>query len=175
MYAAGILPITWIHDEAYFLLGKDSRDGSWSDFAGRSESVDRDVAACAAREFWEETHGLVVGEAKVMRLRLNPATSIMVESKTQNGLPFYCYITEIPFLPHLRASFQKSVSFLKNRTKTYIEKTDVRWVSWSELIGGALPKRGVFKHTLEQHRGLLAYVVKKGPTGFKAACSAFGS
>ena len=31
-YAAGILPITWFEDTALFLVGKDLRDETYSDF-----------------------------------------------------------------------------------------------------------------------------------------------
>lgn len=171
MYAAGILPIAWINGEAYFLLGKDARDGTWSDFAGRSETSDQDIAATAAREFWEETHGLVVSEPRVMRARL-PGNSVVLESRTQNGLPFWCYVVEVPWLPWLRNTFLKTVYFLKkNRAapRVYVEKLDVCYFRWDEL--GALPKRGVFRATIDQHRETLETIVRAGPENWRKMCS----
>lgn len=175
MYAAGILPISWVDGRALFLLGKDARDGSWSDFAGRAEPVDRDKAACAAREFWEETHGLIASDPRSMRARLTPQNSVLLLSRTQNNLPFYCYVVELPYLPWLRATFLKTVAFLRHRTspRVYVEKTDVRYVTWEDLVGPGVPKRGVFRNTIEQHRQTLERIVAAGPTGWKASCVAF--
>ena len=40
-YAAGILPMTWHAGEALFLVGKDLRDDTFSDFGGKCERCDK--------------------------------------------------------------------------------------------------------------------------------------
>ena len=47
-YAAGILPITWCGSTALFLVGKDVRDDSFSDFGGRVERVDENSPVSTA-------------------------------------------------------------------------------------------------------------------------------
>lgn len=57
--SAGILPISRNeHGDVVFLLGKDSRDGVFSDFGGKAEVIDNgDPVNTATREFYEETLG----------------------------------------------------------------------------------------------------------------------
>lgn len=177
-YAAGVLPISWVYTNncwtCLFLLGKDGRDHSYSDFAGRAERIDKDAPACAAREFWEETYGLLIPDQKIIRARIL-SHSVLCMSRTQNNMPFYCYILEMPYIPGLRATFLKTVSFLRGRgiPKLYIEKTDVKYCTWDELMGSDPPKRGVFKATLDQHRATLEAIVAAGPGGWRSMVSAF--
>lgn len=165
MYAAGITPICWIADQLYFLVGRDVRDNTWSDFAGKCEKIDRDIESTAAREFWEESYGIVM-DARTMRQRLT--TALCVQGRTQNSHPYYCFITEIPFVPHLRDSFHKHLTFMRQRNvhRMYIEKNDIMYVSFHELFSDAFPKRSVFKETLNQHKDLFEAIAAAGPSGF---------
>ena len=159
-YAAGILPITWYQDTPLFLVGRDLRDDNYSDFGGKCEKIDKnDALNTSVREFFEETLGMVL-PAKALRQRMQPNNCLCLRSKTQNGHPYYMYVVEVAFMPHLRNAFQKTLNFLKYRNlhKVYVEKTDVKWVTWLTLVGD-LPKRGVFASTVEQHRDLLEQVV----------------
>ena len=72
-YAAGILPYTLVNGKVYFLLGKDIRDGAWSDFGGKSEPDDVHVVDTACREFFEETCGILI-DPKALRLRMSALT-----------------------------------------------------------------------------------------------------
>lgn len=160
-YAAGILPMTWHEGQVLFLVGQDVRDRSWSDFGGKCERVDKgDPLNTACREFYEETYGCVV-DARVLRQRLCPANCLALRSRTQNGHPYYMFVAETPYQPHLRNAFHKTLGFLrhKNLCKMYVEKTDCQWVTWDALRSADLVKRPVFKATLDAHAGLLARVV----------------
>ena len=163
MYAAGVLPMCWIDGELFFLVGKDARDDTWSDFAGKCEKTDRDIAWTAAREFWEESYGVLV-DAKTMRARLS--TAIQLHGRTQNSHPYYCFLTEIPFVPHLRDAFRKHLAFMRQRNvhRMYIEKTDIVYVSLDELFSEDFPKRSVFKETLMHHQLLLRRIAEAGQT-----------
>lgn len=165
MYAAGCLPICWIDNTMFFLVGRDARDDTWSDFAGKAEKIDRDIASTAAREFWEESYGVLM-DAKTMKHRLQNA--LRLQGRTQNSHPYYCFVTEIPFVPHLRDSFRKHLTFMRQRNvhRMYIEKTDIVYVSLAELFSEDFPKRSVFKETLMQHRALLEELAAAGPSGF---------
>lgn len=175
-YAAGVLPVAWVDDEAYFLIGRDARDGLWSDFGGKCEKVDRDVASTAAREFWEETYGVIM-DARAMRARLVPGGCIPLKARTQNSHPYWCFLVETPWTPHLRSAFAKQLAFLRGIRQTpsrvYIEKTDIAFVTWHELdTTQAFPKRGVFHATIAHHWDTLQAIVDAGPRGWQAACDA---
>ena len=161
-YAAGILPITWYENTAMFLVGKDLRDETYSDFGGKCERQDRnDPMNTSVREFYEETLGCVL-PALALRQRMLPQNCLCLRSKTQNGHPYYMYVVEMAHMPHLRNAFLKTVALLKhlNLHKEHVEKVDVRWVTWATLCG-PLPKRSVFASTIQLHKEVLETVVTR--------------
>lgn len=164
MYAAGVLPICWIGSDMYVLVGLDVRDSTWSDFAGKYEKKDKDIKWTASREFFEETYGCLM-DAKTMRQRLDHA--IEIRGRTQNNHPFYCYIIEVPFLPHVRHAFHNQLTFMKQRNvhRMYLEKSDIMYVSLHTLYS-LLPLRGVFKETLKEAYTVLHSISQGGPEAF---------
>lgn len=157
-YAAGILPVTWHAGRLLFLVGQDVRDRSWSDFGGKCERADRNEPLnTACREFYEETYGCVV-DHRALRQRLCAANCLMLRSRTQNNHPYYMYVVEVPYQPHLRNAFHKTLNFLRHKSlcKTLVEKTDVQWVSLDMLLGADLVKRQVFDTTVKLHAAVLA-------------------
>lgn len=159
-FAAGILPISFHENRILFLVGRDIRDGSFSDFGGKVERFDRgDPVATACREFYEETLGTVTG-IKQIRARLNDETSIMLPGKTQNQNNYYMFITEVPYLPHLRSTFLKLTCFLrsKNVQRQLIEKTDLEYVDYENLK--RVEKRGVFAKTLDSNAEIMTRIGK---------------
>jgi hypothetical protein len=169
-YAAGILPVTWRDGERCFLVGRDARDAVWSDFGGKVEKADRGCPlSTAAREFYEETYGCVVG-ARALRQRLNGHNCLLLRSKTQNGHPYYMFVVEVPYMPHLRNTFLKVLNFMRfKNVQKYVEKTDVRYVSWTTLQAAQFPKRTVFDHTVQAHRDVLRRVAAGEP--WRALCA----
>ena len=172
-YAAGVLPITWHEGQPLFLVGKDTRDdyGGYSDFGGKGERVDRGCAlATACREMEEESLGLLCS-ARTLRQRVQPHNSLLLASKTAHNHDYYCFLVQVPFMPHLRIYFAKAVDFLRNKglARTLVEKTDVRWVTWDALMSPEFPKRAVFAKTLEKHRALLERVVSD-PAAWTTIC-----
>lgn len=164
-YAAGILPVTWHDGGPLFLVGRDVRDALWSDFGGKCERIDRCCALnTAVREFYEETYGSVC-DARALRQRLYAGNCLLLRSRTQNGHPYYMFVVEVPFSPHLRNSFHRVLGFLKHKNlqKLFVEKTDVQWVPWTALRGAAVPKRPVFDATIGAHRAILDRVASGEP------------
>lgn len=164
-YAAGILPVTWHEGKLLFLVGLDVRDRSWSDFGGKCERVDKnDPMNTACREFYEETYGCVA-DHRALRHRMCSSNCLALRSRTQNNHPYYMFVVEIPYQPHLRNGFHKALAFLrhKNLCKMYVEKTDVQWVSWDALWSSDMVKRPVFKATLDSHVAVLARVAAGEP------------
>lgn len=172
-YGAGILPICWIHGRLGILVGRDIRDGSWSDFGGKCEKIDRDVAATAAREFWEETCGVLM-DLKTARSLVSPGTCLSLRGATQNRHPYWEFVVEVPFVPHLRDAFAKQVAFLRHRNvhRAYVEKTDIMYVDLATVFSDALPKRGVFAATIDVHRATLDRIAAAGPSGWQQLCLA---
>ncbi len=175
-YAAGILPITWTSSGTLlFLIGQDVRDASWSDFGGKCEKADRgDVVATACREFFEETYGCVL-DVKALWQRMHPSNYILLKSKTQNGHPYYMFVVEVPFAPHLRNAFLKTLGFLryKDMHRVHVEKTDVQWVTLEALRAPALYKRSVFANTIDAHGTILDRLNSLPPgISWASACAA---
>ena len=164
-YAAGILPITWHEGRPLFLVGQDARDRCWSDFGGKVERVDKnDPLNTATRELWEETYGCVV-DARALRGHLSPATCLALRGRTQNNHPYWMFVVEVPYQPHLRNAFHKTLAFLRHKApcKAFVEKVDVQWVTWDMLRSADLVKRPVFQHTIEANGAVLARVAAGEP------------
>lgn len=170
LYASGILPVSRLPDgTVVFLVGKDVRDGTWSDFGGKVERGDRGCPVnTAVREFYEETLGCVAS-LWGLRQRMVPGNCVPLKSVTQNGHPYWMYLVEVPYFPRIRATFAKVTAFLgyKNLDAQLVEKTDVAWVDLDALM--KIPKRHVFQATVEAHVDALERVAL-GP--WAAACAA---
>ena len=157
--SAGILPISRNeHGEVFFLLGKDSRDGVFSDFGGKSETIDNgDPVNTATREFYEESLGCLCNSPHSIRERVKKM-SVMVTGTTKKGNVYSMFIIEVPYITDLPLRFKKIVNFLKykNIGSAYIEKSELVWVSLDEMF--KIPKRQVFADTISNNVGVLKKV-----------------
>lgn len=161
-YSAGCLPFNIINGKLYFLLGRDRSDGTWSDFGGRAEEYDMDIKATAAREFYEESVGVVM-DMESIRKRLKDADCHkMLESKTMGGSKYYTFVIHCPYQSFYPSVFQKNLKLLRymKANKRFLEKTDVAWYSADEIFDsvdgtGKLHLRGVFANTISLHRNVL--------------------
>lgn len=169
-YASGVLPITWHNGVLLFLVGKDVRDSSFSDFGGKCERYDRGPVATACREMYEETCGMILG-IKQLHARLTPRTAVMLKSSTQNNYSYFCYVTEIPYMPHARGAFAKVLDFLRSRNvhRLYVEKLDLQWVTLEMLM--AMPKRSVFAETLQAHMPFFEMLSGSPASAWKDICA----
>jgi hypothetical protein len=147
--SAGILPISRNeHGDVVFLLGKDSRDGVFSDFGGKAETIDNgDPVNTATREFYEETLGCLCNSPHSIRERVKNM-SVMVHGTTKKGNVYSMFLIEVPYIPDLPLRFKKIVNFLKykNIGSAYVEKSELVWVSLDEMF--KIPKRQVFSDTI---------------------------
>ena len=157
--SAGILPISRNeHGEVFFLLGKDSRDGVFSDFGGKSEAIDNgDPVNTATREFYEESRGCLCNSPHSIRERVKKM-SVLVNGTTKKGNVYSMFIIEVPYIPDLPLRFKKIVNFLKykNIGSAYIEKSELVWVSLDEMF--KIPKRQVFADTIASNASTLRKV-----------------
>lgn len=167
-YAAGILPFTKVRGKVLWLVAEDVRDGSFSDFGGKAEAFDHDTLEgmtpyemTAMREFSEESYGLVVTDAQLLAI-FRAKKYLLLESVTRAYHPYKCYVVQVPFVPHIRDVAQKLLGFFRMRNvyRSFVEKTDLRWVTTRELFG-SLSKRAVFSNTIESHRAALEALEKR--------------
>ena len=167
-HSAGILPISKNdHGEVVFLLGKDARDGVFSDFGGKAELIDHgDPVNTAAREFYEETLGCICNSPYSIRERVRHM-SVMVNGTTKKGNVYRMFMVEVPYSPALPLRFQKVVHFLryKNIGSAYIEKSEIAWVTLDELL--KIPKRQVFADTVSKNMPVMRKVVS---TPWRSLC-----
>lgn len=151
-HSAGILPVSRnTQGELVFLLGKDARDGVFSDFGGKAELVDNgDPINTATREFYEETLGCICNSPHSIRDRVKKL-SMMVLGTTRKGNVYRMFLVEVPYHADLPLRFKKVLNFLKykNIGSAYIEKSELVWVSWDEMF--KIPKRQVFADTISSN------------------------
>ena len=122
--AAGVLPYD---TERGFLLGRETSDGSFSGFAGFREA-DESPRTCAAREFFEETMGILMDQAD--------AEDVLADVEYFEfpaSLPdrvFRLYMLEIPHDPAIVPEFRKRYAQLSRlrADPKFLEKDEVRWV-----------------------------------------------
>lgn len=162
--AAGVLPIAFdALGVCHFLVGDDVRGIGASDFGGKVDRrLDRgSIIATAAREFNEETLGIVM-TTREMERRLT-SSSLFIDGVTQNGNSYRMYIVEIPFDTTIPSAFERASAFLesKNLHRSTIEKLDVKWLLFDELMKTGL--RSVFKTTIEKNIQLISRVGRSGP------------
>lgn len=173
-YAAGVLPVTYHKGRALFLIGKDIRDGSYSDQGGKVDRGDRDKIGTACREFFEETYGMIL-DIKQLRARMTPKTAIMLRGTTQGGSPYFMFVTQVPYIPHLRSTVRKLLGFLrsKNLHRMYVEKIDTQWVTLEMMKN--IHKRPVFANTIETHMDTLEEIARSPPSSWTNICAARAS
>jgi hypothetical protein len=168
-YSAGVLPYTFDNSgTCLILLGKDN-DGDWSDFGGKCEYKDKnDEKVTAAREFFEETLGSVIGINECIE-KINENEN-KVLSQTLNGSPYHMFLLKVDYLNYSEI-FNKTSNFIKyyhsqNSSSTnssqninkILEKTSIRWVSVDTLrnciennqFSKPLSLRGVFYKTIKK-------------------------
>ena len=167
IYSAGILPFCYDDEgNVLFLLGKDTCENTWSDFGGRSENRDYgNKISTAAREFYEESIGSIMDVNIVSsRIKYDKEFTKCLHSKTLNGSPYYMYLVKIPYNQNrYREEFKRAYEFQKyiQSDKKYLEKTDIRWVSFDTLMSSMenknneqvlVPLRKVFKATINTNK-----------------------
>jgi predicted NUDIX family NTP pyrophosphohydrolase len=91
-YSAGILLYRYNNNQLEFLLGKDVKYNSWSDFGGKYDSVDnKNPLYTAIREFYEETCGVIMNMYEMEKIiKLNNVRVECMSYKKKNILYVYC-------------------------------------------------------------------------------------
>ena len=176
MYAAGVIPFTFdvISGKTLFLIGLETRDNTFSDFGGKSESRDKSSSgrpcpiATASREFYEETLGLVMGQSTT-KARINQQNAVVLLSSTLNKHRYFQFVIQIDFQPAAPVYFARAVAFLRARGMgKFVEKSSIKWVTFEELQ--ELPQRQVFSHTLSLHHEFFKKLSMSQPQEWRGIC-----
>jgi 8-oxo-dGTP pyrophosphatase MutT (NUDIX family) len=120
---------------AYFLLGKETYDGLWSDFSGSPKS-DESFEDAACREFMEESMGLILPETTLREDLLGAARKFTLVLRHENRLT---YVKQIPFrpeLPQLFSDFRQDILAVAtelSKCAEYLEKSEIAWFSINKL------------------------------------------
>lgn len=172
-YSAGILPVSRFKGELLVLLGRDRVDGQWSDFGGRCEAEDRgDPKRTAAREFFEESMGVILGIDGIReRLDCSKCHST-IESRTMGGQKYSMYIVGVPFFQTYGSQFLKVARFARymEAKRRFLEKSEISWFNVNDLIAAA---RGVCraKNAPSPLRDVFAASVRLGAETLRCAWS----
>lgn len=156
MYSAGILPYTYINDEIFTLLGRESYDGSYSDFGGKFEYKDLNILHTACREFQEES---LFYDFDI--LEFTQINTMYVESRTLKGNIYYMFLVhmDISTINQIQQSFNAKI---QNAHRLNFEKDQLKLVALNDLLQHTLTKyhtvptsyklRHVFYNTINMHR-----------------------
>lgn len=162
---ASILPYAFCGDNMYLLLGKERcykpkgkrTDHQWSDFGGKCNESESSVE-CAAREYLEETLGVVLFSSSDERVSLetikdhlsNKDYALKVTFPVNETGYYVTYLCEIPFYPRIQCQFSrlytslmylssfnnKHPAFNLEMEPSYMEKSELRWFSVPVLTIG---------------------------------------
>ena len=153
-YSAGIMIYKRVNEHVYVLLGRDYRYNCWSDFGGKSEWIDNnDPIRTASREFYEETSGVIIGEALIYAHVKRHG--VCVKCKSYNNHDYYMYIIDdmwIQTSDDCEADFRKQQRVLLRTNhislNKYMEKSDMQWRLLDDVLKSPGSYRGVFKESV---------------------------
>lgn len=131
-----------MHGHIHVLLGCDITYDCWSDFGGKCEWVDNnDPMKTAAREFFEETSGIVSSELALYNQLKKEG--ICLNCKSYNQHDYYMYLLPAPKTPTDMNSyvhdFENQQRLLKHRPLShdimrYVEKCKLRWFRLEDIL-----------------------------------------
>jgi hypothetical protein len=164
-YSAGVLLYTVIECKIYVLLGCDVKYNCWSDFGGKCEVVDNNnPIKTAAREFYEETSGIISDELTLYTRLKND--SICLNCKSYNNNNYYMYLLKDEHehgdsnkdrSKDYTQDFDKQQFLLKIKpvhtdVKRYIEKCKLKWFLLEDIINNPSENfRGVFISSIQNN------------------------
>lgn len=149
---AGILPYCIMDSQVYVLLGRENDSGSWCGFTGRRDRGEH-PRACAVREGWEESAGILGTREWLYHLVHHPTTRfVMTLAPTKGRHEYYSliYLLPVPYNPHISVTFEgvRQVLVHNKADHHFTEKDQVAWFSITELLEEIVPLRFSFKETI---------------------------
>lgn len=121
----GVIPYTVKDGEVFILLGRETKDQTWSDFGGKVNTSDTTFAAALIRELYEETAGMIHLSDEQLH---DPHTLLLYIHKPGKREIVYAFC---------RVDYRPGSEFLSAvRTATeesHKEKDQFRWLSLTEF------------------------------------------
>lgn len=136
IYNAGVLPFQIESNQVFLCMGKD-KDGYWSDFGGKAEPVDKyNVLETAAREFYEESYGVILNFDQIRHQLNNEENFIQINSESYKNIRYYMFIVQVPKINGTEQHFKQISNYLHyiNAGYQYKEKIEIGWISLNTLI-----------------------------------------
>jgi len=121
--AAGILPYAVKDNKLYLLCGINHK-GEYTDLGGKRDEGES-IIECAAREFYEESVGLVMSYKKLLQIEIEDTIVIKSDKVKQ----YVCYITEIECMPKLNEKYQKKLEYIKKHDVK--KRNDIKSVNYN--------------------------------------------
>ena len=143
--AAGVLP--YARDpktnNVFFLLCREryspgwADSGKWSDFGGHRESPHETSLQIAAREFYEESLGILCDNLQATELLLQEETTHrnLVPLNSHQRI-FEMFAVPIEYDENLPRIFKRVIQFLRfchPNPEKWLEKTEIRWFSIQDV------------------------------------------
>jgi hypothetical protein len=157
IFYTGVIPYAIHNGVKYYLIGKEHThigwegSGKWSDFGGDPEN--EGPLNGAAREFYEETMGFF-GNLTDIRKKLKGEKRVSVPGG-------YTYLMKIKYDPHIPALFERVHRYFLQCARIHkykkgnmtipscpeglFEKTDIKWVTESELKHAVRTRSKLFR------------------------------
>ena len=126
IYAAGILILSVHKGKIYVLLGKDHY-GTYSDFGGKSEHIDKNNPIfTASREMYEETCGSLYSMYELIDKLSN---GHVIKSLSYTNKQYFMYVLFVPYDESCTERFATISYYIQNFPNygKFKEKIDLKW------------------------------------------------
>lgn len=145
-YSAGVLLYRIRNGEKEFLLGKDVKYNSWSDFGGKHDNVDnKQPLRTAVREFYEETCGAIINMHDILNI-IN-TNNVRIQCSSYKKKMYYMFVVKYEnAFRDIENIFQDQYKFLKQTSvcMKFKEKKEIKWFDMDSIINNKSIVRGVF-------------------------------
>ena len=147
---AGILPCAKVRGNLFFLFGKETTDGKWSDFGGSPEKNET-IFQTAIREGTEELNGFLGSHSELTK-HVKEHVLLDIESDTYTTIIF-----EIDYDLNLPLYFNNNHNFIKKQIPNELtkenglfEKSKIAWFSLQEIQKHRYCFRPFYKKILDK-------------------------
>lgn len=153
-YSAGILLYRYNNGKLEFLLGKDVKYNSWSDFGGKHDNTDKKVPLqTAIREFYEETCGVICNMYEMENI-INKTKSTKIHCVSYKKKSYFMYIVKYEDDgKDIISLFNQQYRFLKQTTVShkFKEKDEIKWFGVDSIIKDKDIIRSVFYNSFSNN------------------------
>jgi predicted NUDIX family NTP pyrophosphohydrolase len=145
-YSAGVLLYRVRNGKNEYLLGKDVKYNSWSDFGGKNDLVDnKQPLKTAVREFYEETCGVIINMHDMLDIiRLK---SVKIQCSSYKKKTYYMFVVKYENnYVNIESVFADQFTFLNqtNVCMKFKEKNEIKWFDEMSIVNNKSLVRGVF-------------------------------